>query len=376
MVKIEQIDKEMINIVNRQLELGTNCSVVQIVKTALTNMSNGNFTGITRSAQPFFRAIDTKKVLEELMGCEFSSALYIYSKRIDSFYKSNNLTSRLEKQVGGMNELKQIIDSLGTSMETTDLANVLKQAYLNNDSVSNLIEEGYEFMVREGNTLGYDDLDNKINVFISYIVGNYYTNFVNEQYKLGIKETAKNIDNNLSALEILPYDKIILLTDLYCGNYNDNLGDLQNNVEKTDVIISLLRNVVQTSLVSTNVIETSSNERILYENAQDMENTLMPTRRIISKLLGQDINSGIITLSAEQLSFNLKNLSYEDIKFLSWLYMETRRDEKCIRIVENSYRQSNTIVNLNQNQYANDNSLLKLIESKEFKEELSKQYHI
>lgn len=56
--------------------------------------------------------------------------------------------------------------------------------------------------------------------------------------------------------------------------------------------------------------------------------------------------------------------------------METRRDEKCIRIVENSSRQSNTIVNLNQNQYANDNSLLKLIESKEFKEELSKQYHI
>lgn len=376
MVKIEQFDNEIIKIVNRQIELGTNYSIDQIVKTALTNMSNGNFTGITRSAQPFFRAIDTKKVLEELMGCEFSSALYIYSKRIDSFYKSNNLTSRLEKQVGGMNELKQIIDSLGTSMETTDLANVLKQAYLNNDSVSSLIEEGYEFMVREGNTLGYDDLDNKINVFISYIVGNYYTNFVNDQYKLGVKETAKNIDNNLSMLQILPYDKIILLTDLYCGNYNDNLGNLQNNVEKTDVIISLLRNAVQTSLVSTNVIETSSNERILYENAQDMENTLMPTRRIISKLLGQDINSGIITLSAEQLSFNLKNLSYEDIKFLSWLYMETRRDEKCIRIVENSSRQSNTIVNLNQNQYANDNSLLKLIESKEFKEELSKQYHI
>ena len=376
MVKIEQFDNEIIKIVNRQIELGTNYSIDQIVKTALTNMSNGNFTGITRSAQPFFRAIDTKKVLEELMGCEFSSALYIYSKRIDSFYKSNNLTSRLEKQVGGMNELKQIIDSLGTSMETTDLANVLKQAYLNNDSVSSLIEEGYEFMLREGNTLGYDDLDNKINVFISYIVGNYYTNFVNDQYKLGVKETAKNIDNNLSMLQILPYDKIILLTDLYCGNYNDNLGNLQNNVEKTDVIISLLRNAVQTSLVSTNVIETSSNERILYENAQDMENTLMPTRRIISKLLGQDINSGIITLSAEQLSFNLKNLSYEDIKFLSWLYMETRRDEKCIRIVENSSRQSNTIVNLNQNQYANDNSLLKLIESKEFKEELSKQYHI
>lgn len=315
MVKIEQFDNEIIKIVNRQIELGTNYSIDQIVKTALTNMSNGNFTGITRSAQPFFRTIDTKKVLEELMGCEFSSALYIYSKRIDSFYKSNNLTSRLEKQVGGMNELKQIIDSLGTSMETTDLANVLKQAYLNNDSVSSLIEEGYEFMVREGNTLGYDDLDNKINVFISYIVGNYYTNFVNDQYKLGVKETAKNIDNNLSMLQILPYDKIILLTDLYCGNYNDNLGNLQNNVEKTDVIISLLRNAVQTSLVSTNVIETSSNERILYENAQDMENTLIPTRRIISKLLGQDINSGIITLSAEQLSFNLKNLSYEDIKF-------------------------------------------------------------
>lgn len=378
MITIEQFDAEMIKQVNRQLELckknGVKLSVEDIVKISLTNMSKGNYAGITSSVKPFFSSINVEKKLEELMDCEFPSAVYLYSRRIGSFYK-NDIASRLKGQFKNMDELKQLVDSLYDNMETADLINLLKETYYNNDSVSAFIEEAYEFVSRKGGAFLDDSLDNKIKAFITYI-RYYHDNFVKDQYKASVKQNAKNIDDNLLMLDIPLNEKKQLLTDLYYGNYNKHLSDLKNNIEKSDVMISLLRNAVQTSLVSTNVIETSPNERILYQNARDMEDILMSTRGIIGKLLGQDVNAKMSNLNSQELSNNLNSLTYEDIDFLSRLYIGIRRDEQCVGIVEKSLNKDYRISDLNQNQFVNDSSLLKLLESKKFKEELSKQYHI
>lgn len=381
MITIEQFDNEMKKIVDRQLELKTNYTIMKIVDVSLRNMNKGDFSGITRSAQPFFKSINIEKTLEELMGCDFSSALYLYSKRIDSFYKGTNENTMVskqdyfQKQVDSMDELKQIIDDMYSKVEYDDLIDLLKEAYNKNESVKKLIEEGYSFMMKKGGIPLEDSINNKINCFISYI-RNYYSLSNNIEYGLNVKKSARNIDDNMFMLEITPYDKMILLTDLYYGNDNDYLGDLQTDIKKEDVIISLLRNAVQTSLVSTNVRGTSEQERYLYKNVLDMEKIITSVRKIISKLLGTDINTECNNLTTEQLIYNLNNLTYEDVKLLSWLYLQTRRDLQAVRIIESATTKGYKLEDLNQNQYVNDNKLLKLIESKEFEEILKNQYHI
>lgn len=377
MITIEQFDNEMKKIVDRQLELKTNYTIEKIVNVSLRNMSKGDFSGITRSAQPFFKSINIEKTLEELMECDFSSALYLYSKRIDSFYKNNAIPTQnfIVNEVKSMDELKQIIDSLYTSFEYEDLITLLKNTYDKNPNIRSFIDEGYGYMVRKGGIPLDDSLNNVVENFVSYI-RNYYLMNNKMQYETSVKENSRNIDANFSLLQITPYEKMILLTDLYYGNYNSFLASLQSDIKKQDVIIALLRNAVQTSLVSTNVRETRQTERILYENVQDMENILISVRGITSKLLGKDINSAFLNISEEQLLENLNNLTYEDVKLLAWLYLQTRRNEQTIGVVEKASNASYTLESLNQNQYVNDNKLLKLIESKEFEEILKNQYHI
>lgn len=164
------------------------------------------------------------------------------------------------------------------------------------------------------------------------------------------------------------YGKTSLFSDL-----------ISEKISQEDVIISLIRNAIQVSLVSTNMEDRTNQEFKLYENvsSEDEERILIYVRNLIDKLLGKNSNVFVPKISTSELKSNLNNnLNYQDIKYLSWLYIHMRRSPEAIRILEFAKDTEYKIVNRNKNQFSNSSYLLDCIESKEFYDYLKQTYHM
>ena len=392
MVNINEFDNIMKQVINRQLEFTPNRSVKEMVSVILKQLKNKNFQGITKKCIPFFKSINIVETMEKLMGCDFDSAVYLYSKRMDSFYKSNqnksvnNITANrtynsdqmvINDVINSMEEAKTLVDTLYQGVGYNNLINILKRSYKVNTSLQKYIEEGHTYVFRKGGISLDTSLDNKINNFISY-VRNYYKLTLEDEHNSHIKTTAKEIDG-INTLNLNYNQKIGILTDLYYGKSNPFSDLISEKISKEDVMISLIRNAIQVSLVSTNMEDRTNQEFKLYENVsrEDEMQILIYVRGLIDKLVCGNSNVFVSKISTSELKSNLNNnLNYQDIKYLSWLYIYMRRSPESIRILESAKDTRYKIVNRNKNQFSNSSYLLDCIESKEFYDYLKQTYHM
>lgn len=385
-ITLDDFDEIMKKVIDRQIELKSKLSPAEMVSTFLNNMKKGYYNGITSSCLPFFKSINIEKTMESLMGCDFESAVYLYSKRMESMYnkKDDNfkiiqnivVTSEpITKKINSMEEAKDLVDSLFETRSYKDVNILIKESYQINPSLKYYVDEGDRLARMRGGIPLQESFDNKIENFINYVTKLYEINKTSE-HKTEIKNNVEKIDSIIN----LPFEnnqKIGILTGLFYGNDNSFNDYLPEAIDKEYVQIALIRNIVQTSLVSTNIKGFSTDEGTLYSGIVNKEDFLICARSIINKLLGQDSNFEYMDISAQNLSKNLTfNLNEIDVENLALLYIIMRRNSETINILENADSRKYKLESGNSTQFSNTSHLLKVVESEEFYEKLKSQYHI
>lgn len=380
-ITIEQLDEVMIKVIKRQLELKSDYSIKQMVTMVLENAKNGNYQGITRSCIPFFQNINIEETLKDIMGCDFKSAVYIYSKRIDTFFKQKvdmkqsdaslnryDVNYILNAQVFDINHVRELLKGYSIN----EIIEILSRAYEHNDSFAKIIEQGHDYVIKNDTSNYGTDLNSKIRNFITFI--QHYDIYQNDIYQGQINDTKRNLDLFLDT-NISLNDKVRLLTDIYYENYNPMLPNLTFDITKQEVIILLLKNLTEVSILSTNMNGLDDNERIVYSGipVKDVQRTIEFVNNTIDKLVGNNTDKSYLNVDSKLILNNLKNISYEEVNALAGLYVMIRRNKETRRVIEQAPNKTYNLNEYNKTRYVNSSSLYNCLNNKEFMETLSKQ---
>lgn len=380
-ITIEQLDEVMKKVIKRQIELKSDYSIEQMVTTVFENVRKDNYQGITRSCVPFFQSINIEETLKELMGCGFESAVYIYSKRIDSLLRQKEEVKQksdssnrydvnyiLNMEVFDINQVRELLNGYSNY----EIIQILSKAYEYNDSFTKLIEQGHNYVLRNDTSISGDDLNSKVKNFITFM--ERYDIYQNNIYLSQINDTKRNLDLFLDA-NISLNDKVRLLTDIYYGNYNSMLSNLTFDITKQEVIILLLKNLSETSILSTNMNGLDDSERIVYSGIaiNDVQRTIEFVNSTLDKLIGNNADKSSLKVDSKLIINNLKNLSYEEVNALAGLYVMIRRNKETRRVIDAAPHKIYNLNEHNKTRYVNSSSLYNCLKDKEFMQELSKQ---
>lgn len=302
-----------------------------------------------------------------LSNVELNKLIQAYCNKLGK--KRDYQMDYITMNFNNMDELKSFLDNLNKYDEDA-LRDLLYTSYLYNPSVRSLIEKANKDFNYKHSVLLNDDIYTKVENFLKYI-NNYYDN---SEYQ-DKKDEMQCVDSIFS-LNLNENQKQQILSDLFYGNNNLFSDVLPDDLSKQNVIIALIKNAILTDLVFTNVRDRNKNEYILLEKITDKEEVLYNVLNIKNKLLNVNSNDVFANVSAAELSNNISNLSYDDVLFLSYLYLKVRNTDEKKMILKNARNVLYDVNDINKVAFENTSHMLDVLDSKEFIEALNNGYHI
>lgn len=325
------------------------------------------------------------KELEIVTGLKIESAglsrlIRDYSLKYDSSFKNNinNINQNnnyINANLSTLDSAKNLLNYL-YEMENIDVRKALIYSYDKNVSLKNIIELANEKLVYSGTPLLSNTIEAKVDNFLTYM-NSYFELDRDKLYNDYADQATVKIDSIFP--DGMNYNsKQKTLVDIFLGNDNKYLPYLRNDLTKKEVVIALLKNAVQASIVSTNVKDRSNDEYILYKDIDGsiINEYIVRTREIINKVLGYDSRNLTMEVSVQDIIANIKNLREVDVSFLSGLYLMLRDNEEARRVLDKCQNKRYDLVDSNSTQYKNDSFLLKMFNTEDFNRALDDNYHV
>ncbi len=324
------------------------------------------------------------KELENVTGLKIENVgifrlIRDYSLKYESSFKNNfnNINQNnnyINANLSTLDAAKSLLNYLYKT--NIDVRKALIYSYDKNVSLKNIIELANEKLVYSGTPLLSNTIEAKVDNFLTYM-NNYFELDRDKLYNKYANQATVKIDSVFP--DEMDYNsKRETLTDIFLEKDNKYLPYLKNDLTKKEVVIALLKNAVQASIVSTNVKDRSGDEYILYSGIDGnmINEYIVRTRGIINKVLGYDSRYLIMEVSTQDIIANIKNLKEADVSFLSGLYLMLRDNKESRRVLDMCQNKGYDLVNSNSTQYKNDNFLLNMFNTEDFNRALDDNYHV
>lgn len=303
---------------------------------------------------------------------------------------NNNFNTFIDLYINWYNNNKQNKDVIASEITSFDSyiftvndwlskygKNEVKRLLIQNSTnpeISKFIEEGSDYVTRRG---GIDLTLDKYDKFMMFANhnNNYYELYVQEKHDDELQNYKKSVDYILN-LNLNDIQKANIIYDIYQENYNPMLGNLPVDIEKNQILYTLLRNTLRSGIICANINGISNDEASIFSGLygyQQVEEIGKLKKFVINKLCTNDIQNERLT-GQNNIIEKIRNLTPDDIMYMSKLYIQTQKAGK--DVIEDVKKYAINKNSIDKPYFDKVVYVLKMIEDKRFRLDLSrKQYN-